>query len=99
MPAQHAGLGNGPQAPVKGSYGEASRVQNHQAMGHWRAINPGVEGAMTVTNGTSDVQVSVVRSPDRSDSQADGTVLYCLWRGLRLKDGPEVQEQPLSVFG
>ena|SRR5689334_16991442 len=26
-------------------------------------------------------------------------LLYCLWRGLRLKDGREVQEQPLSVFG
>jgi hypothetical protein len=39
--------------------------------GHWRAINPGVTGCMTVTSGTSGSQVRAVRGPDLSDSQAD----------------------------
>ena len=43
----------------------------YQATGHWRAINPGVTGSMTVTCGVSDAQVRAVRGPDWSDSQAD----------------------------
>jgi hypothetical protein len=42
-----------------------------KAAGHWQAINPGVTGSITVTDGTSDVQVRAVRSPDLLVSQAD----------------------------
>jgi hypothetical protein len=40
-------------------------------VGHWRAINPGIAGSMTVTSGASTAQLRAVRSPDRTDSQAD----------------------------
>ena len=40
-------------------------------MSHWRAINPGVTGSMTVTSGASDVQVRAFRGPDLLVSQAD----------------------------
>ena len=39
--------------------------------GHWRAINHGVEGSLTVTCDVPVAQVTPVRGPDRSDSQAD----------------------------
>jgi hypothetical protein len=45
--------------------------QRHQATGHWRAINPGVAGSMTVTGGALDPQVRAVSGVDLSDSQAD----------------------------
>jgi hypothetical protein len=45
--------------------------RSHQATGHWRAINPGDSGSITVTSGVSDAQLRTVRGPDRSDSQAD----------------------------
>jgi len=47
------------------------------ATGHWRAINPGVAGSMTVTGGASAAQVRAVRDPDLSDSQADGAGFDC----------------------
>jgi hypothetical protein len=40
-------------------------------LGHWRAINPGVTGSVTVTSGVSDAQVRAVRGPDLLVSQAD----------------------------
>jgi len=42
-----------------------------KAAGHWRAINPGAMGSITVTCGAPVAQVRAVRDPDRSDSQAD----------------------------
>ncbi len=42
-----------------------------KAAGHWRAITPGVTGSITVTSGTSDVQVRAVRGPICWFSQAD----------------------------
>jgi hypothetical protein len=48
----------------------AHGLDDHAA-GHWRAINLGVMGSVTVTSGTSDVQVGAVRSPDLLVSQAD----------------------------
>jgi hypothetical protein len=63
-----------PKRPVKGSYGEARRqvghLLSHQATGHWRAINPGVAGSLTVTSGTSNPEIRAVSGPDLSDSQA-----------------------------
>ena len=46
-------------------------LQSHQATGHWRAINPGIAGSMTVTGNVSGAQVRAVIGPDLSDSQAD----------------------------
>ena len=47
------------------------RPSRPSATGHWRAINQGVMGLITVTSGASTAQVSVVRGSDLSDSQAD----------------------------
>jgi len=47
------------------------RPSGPSATGHWRAINQGVMGLITVTSGASTAQVSVVRGSDLSDSQAD----------------------------
>jgi hypothetical protein len=41
------------------------------ATGHWRAINPGIAGSMTVANGALTAQLKAVRALDRTDSQAD----------------------------
>jgi hypothetical protein len=49
----------------------AGGFQGHQAPGHWRAINPGIPGSMTVTSGASTAQLRAVRGPNLSDSQAD----------------------------
>jgi hypothetical protein len=65
------------QAPIAPSrvVTEARRwmdgLQSQTATGHWRAINQGVMGFITVTSGASALQVSVVRGSDLSDSQAD----------------------------
>jgi hypothetical protein len=53
-----------------------------QTTGHWRAINPGVEGSVTVTSGASTVQLRAVRGPDLSDSQADSTVTLPFMRSI-----------------
>jgi hypothetical protein len=55
-----------------------------QATGHWRAINPGVMGFITVTSGASGLQVRAVRGPDLSDSQADGAGSIPVTRSCRV---------------
>jgi hypothetical protein len=54
-----------------------SPAASTQPSGHGplTAISPGVTGSITVNSGASNVQVRAVRSPGRSDSQADGPVL------------------------
>jgi hypothetical protein len=47
------------------------RAPGGGSTGHWRAINPGDMGFMTVTGGASGSQVSAVRGPDLLVSQAD----------------------------
>ena len=47
------------------------RARCDHDLGHWRAINPGVAGFITVTSGISDAQLRTVRGPDLSHSQAD----------------------------
>ena len=61
----------GPSLVFLGPGRPTGHRQSPHATGHWRAINPGVVGFITVTSGAPAAQVRAVRGLDRSDSQAD----------------------------
>jgi len=83
------------------------RVVQLPAMPAPDAIIWAIGGPLTRVSQGPSRSLAVYRMP--SSGRSEGRIcripkltvplLYCLWRGLRLKDGPEVQEQPLSVFG
>src|SRR5215471_227010 len=67
------------------------------AVGHWRAINPGVIGSITVTGGVSAAQVRAVKSLNRSDSQADSASSILVTRSTVTRSTAKPQLTPLSI--
>ena len=68
-------------------------TSSHQTMGHWRAISPGAAGPLTVTGSASIAQLSAVRGPDLSDSQADSASSILVTRSIVESQASKAQDR------